>query len=81
MSSYLDPISIEDVPIVDKVCAECGSDKVWLAGCIAFWSITKQEWVLQEPPDTDKELHFSWEGVMVWCGKCDMKTTTKNEEV
>ena len=74
MPSYLDPISIENFPDVDKVCIECDNDDVWIYGCSAYWSVAKQEWAVlgvYNPGQPDR----------VWCVKCEKETWTKDKEV
>ena len=64
MSSYLDPISIEDVPIVEKVCKECGESDVEIHGCSSHWSVARQEWVVIG-------IHNPGHSERVWCATCD----------
>lgn len=65
MTSYFDPITIEDIPRIEKVCKECGEESIFIPELIAYWSVQKQEWTLSADVD---EL-IAREEVEIWCSK------------
>ena len=70
MTSYLDPISIEDVPIIEKVCKECGEEAIFVPDMHAFWSVQEQQWIL----DVDVDELIAKEEAEIWCGNCMSET-------
>jgi len=81
MTSYLDPISIEDVPIIDKVCKECGGSDVYLQECRALWSVRRQEWVVRVEHRIRQQISNEEVSDKVWCVTCEKETWTKDKEV
>tara|TARA_R110002020_G_scaffold195_7_gene931 strand:+ start:714 stop:956 length:243 start_codon:yes stop_codon:yes gene_type:complete len=80
MPSYLDPISIDNVPRIDKVCKTCGNDDVYIVGVALWWSKTSQRWVY---PADYEDLHpeYSDEEAMQFCDSCGTTTTIIDKEV
>ena len=70
MSSYLDPISIEDVPRIEKVCKECGEESIFIPDLIAYWSVHEQQWKI----GADVDELIAREEAEIWCSKCRERT-------
>jgi Zn finger protein HypA/HybF involved in hydrogenase expression len=70
MPSYLDPISMENVPRIEKVCKRCGEESIFIPDLIAYWSVQEQQWKIGADVDTMIER----EEAEIWCHKCGERT-------
>jgi hypothetical protein len=70
MTSYLDPISLEDVPIIEKVCKECGEESIFIDRLLAYWSVEEQQWKL----GADVDELIARKEAEIWCSNCTEET-------